>query len=156
MDVNHVNPVLEAFNNILPQLGLRSISKNGIKVKGRYIESPGVIIIIGIMGDIKGNIIYGMSTDSAKKIASTMMMGMPVENFDELSQSAISELVNMLTANVATNFSRNNIIIDISTPTLVEGEFVANSSADKVLCVEMGVDGMPIEVNISLEKNTLS
>ena len=35
-----------------------------------------------------------------------MMMGMPVDDFNEMAQSAISELVNMLTANVATNYSR--------------------------------------------------
>lgn len=34
MDVNHINPVLEAFNNILPQLGLNNIQKKGIGVKG--------------------------------------------------------------------------------------------------------------------------
>ena len=155
MDVNHINPVLEAFNNILPQLGINDIQKKGISVKGKYIKSIGVVIIIGIIGDVKGNIIYGMSVGTAKKIASIMMMGMPVETFDEMPQSAISELVNMLTANVAMNFLNDNINIDISTPTLIEGEFTASSNADKVLCVEMSVDGMIIEVNISLEKNRI-
>lgn len=149
MDVNHINPVLESFNVILPQLGLNDIKKNGISVKGKYIKSKGVVIIIGIIGDVKGNIIYGMSVGTAKKIASIMMMGAPVDNFDELPQSAISELVNMLTANVAMNFSKDNINIDISTPTLIEGDFTASSNADKVLCVEMSVDEMIIEVNIS-------
>ncbi|WP_298836791.1 chemotaxis protein CheX [Clostridium sp.] len=155
MDVNYINPVLESFNIILPQLGLNDIKKNGISVKGKYIKSKGVVIIIGIIGDVKGNIIYGMSVDTAKKIASIMMMGTPVDIFDELPQSAISELVNMLTANVVMNFSKDNINIDISTPTLIEGDFTASSNADKVLCVEMSVDGMIIEVNISLEKNTI-
>jgi len=155
MDVNHINPVLEAFNNIMPQLGINEIKKNGVSVKGKYIKSIGVVIIIGLIGDVKGNIIYGMSVDTAKKIASIMMMGMPVEKFDELPQSAISELVNMLTANIAMNFSNDNINVDISTPTLIEGDFTASSNADKVLCVEMGVDGMVIEVNISLEKSVV-
>ena len=155
MDVNHINPVLESFNVILPQIGLNDIQKKGISVKGKYIKSKGVVIIIGIIGDVKGNIIYGMSVDTAKKIASIMMMGTPVDIFDELPQSAISELVNMLTANVVMNFSKDNINIDISTPTLIEGDFTASSNADKVLCVEMSVDGMIIEVNISLEKNTI-
>lgn len=155
MDVNHINPFLESFNNVLPQLGLTDVRKIGVSVKGRFIESPGVIVIIGLIGDIKGNIIYGMSLEGAKKIASTMMMGMPVENFDELAQSAISELVNMLTANVATNFSKDNIMIDISTPTLVQGNFTANASSDRVLSVQMGVGDIVIDINISLEKNTI-
>lgn len=150
MDVKHINPVIESFENIMPQLGLIRVSKDGVSLKGNLIESPGVIIIIGLIGDVKGNIIYGMCMDDAKKIASTMMMGMPVEDFNEMAQSAISELVNMLTANVATNFSRDNINVDISTPTLIQGKFTANASTDKVICVTMNVDGIKIDANISL------
>ncbi|WP_315069032.1 chemotaxis protein CheX [uncultured Clostridium sp.] len=155
MDVNYINPILNAFTNVIPQLGLSNVEKKGMSLKGRFIESPGVVIILGIIGDIKGNIIYGLSIEDAKKIASTMMMGMPVNEFDELAQSAISELTNMLTANVATNFSQDNIMINISTPTLVHGKFTANASSDKVICVTMGVGDMNIEVNISMEKNTI-
>ncbi|HCW53615.1 MAG TPA: chemotaxis protein CheX [Clostridium sp.] len=150
MDVKHINPVIESFENIMPQLGLSNVSKGGVSLKGNFIESPGVVIIIGLIGDVKGNIIYGMSMDDAKKIASTMMMGMPVDEFNEMAQSAISELVNMLTANVATNFSRENINVDISTPTLIQGKFTANASTDKVVCVTMNVNDIKIDANISL------
>ena len=150
MDVRHINPVIESVGNIMPQLGFAEVSKKGVTLKDRNIQSPGVDIIIGLIGDVKGNIIYGLSIDNAKKIASQMMMGMPVDDFNEMAQSAISELVNMLTANVATNFSRDNITVDISTPTLIQGEFTANASTDKVVCVEMDVDGINIQINISL------
>lgn len=150
MDVKHINPVIESFVNIMPQLGLSDVTKEGVSLKGNFIESPGVVIIIGLIGDVKGNIIYGISMEDAKKIASTMMMGMPVDEFNEMAQSAISELVNMLTANVATNFSRDNITVDISTPTLIQGTFTANASTDKVICVTMNVNGLKIDANISL------
>ena len=155
MDVNYINPILSSFANIMPQLGIADVRKKGMSLKGRFIESPGVMIIVGIIGDIRGNVIYGLSLNDAKKIASTMMMGMPVDNFDELAQSAISELSNMLTANVAINYSEQDINVNISTPTLIHGEFVANASIDKVLCIQMGANGTTIDVNISLEKNTL-
>ncbi|MDD6796003.1 MAG: chemotaxis protein CheX [Clostridiaceae bacterium] len=151
MDVNHLNPILKAFKNVMPQLGLGDVEKKGVTVKGRYIESPGVCIIVGIVGDLKGNIIYDMTEESAKKIASVMMMGMPVDEFNELAQSAISELTNMLTANAATCFSEQGITVDISTPTLMYGEFTANASADKVLCIQLGVGDAIIDVNISFE-----
>nr|WP_207718119.1 chemotaxis protein CheX [Clostridium saccharobutylicum] len=139
----------------MPQLGLNDIKENDVKLKERLINSPGVVIIIGLMGDIKGNIIYGINEIDAKKIASVMMMGMPVEEFNELAQSAISELINMLTANVATNFSQQNVSVNISTPTLIYGKFTANASSDKVICIPMNINEATIEVNISLEKNTI-
>ena len=151
MDVNHINSVLKSFTNVLPQLGMVNIDKKGVSLKNRFIESQGVVITIGVFGDLKGNIIYGMEIETAKAIASKMMMGMPVDEFNELAQSAISELVNMLTANTATNFSEKGIMIDISTPTLMYGEFTANASSDQVICVTMDVDGHEIDVNISIE-----
>ena len=153
MDANHINTVLQAFTNVIPQVGLGSVSRKGVSVNNGVIASEGVIIILGIVGDIKGNIIYSMSTETAKNIASKMMMGMPVDEFNELAQSAISELTNMLTANVATNFSQQGININISTPALIHGNFNANASTEKVLCITMDIEGMDLDVNISLEKN---
>lgn len=150
MEVKYINPFLNSFGNIIPQLGLNNIEKKGIKIKSKHIESPGVAIIVGLVGDIKGNIIYGMNEENAKKIASIMMMGMPVDEFDELAQSAISELSNMLTANAATNFSHEGINVDISTPTLIKGNFVANVTTENVISVMLSLDGMEVEVNISL------
>ena len=155
MDVNHINPIIESFMTVMPQIGMQNVKRLGISVKDRAIESPGVVIIVGLVGDIKGNIIYGMSNDDAKKIASDMMMGKEVAEFDELAQSAVSELTNMLTATVATNYFEQGINVNISTPTLIYGEFIANASIDKVLCIQMQVNEAIVEVNVSLEKNTI-
>lgn len=155
MDVNHINPIIESFMTIMPQIGMQDVKRLGVSVKDRAIESPGVVIIVGLVGDIKGNIIYGMSNDDAKKIASDMMMGKEVTEFDELAQSAVSELTNMLTATVATNYFEQGISVNISTPTLIYGEFIANASIDKVLCIQMQVNEAIVEVNVSLEKNTI-
>ncbi|MGE5627965.1 MAG: chemotaxis protein CheX [Solirubrobacterales bacterium] len=152
MDVKFINPFLDSVLNILPMLGISDIKKNGISIQENQIESPGVIIIVGISGDIRGNVIYGTTTDCAKGIAASMMMGMAVENFDEIAQSAISELSNMLAANAATNFSNMDITIDISPPTLIYGSFTANASTDKVLCIELLVNGLPFYVNVAIDK----
>lgn len=150
MDVKYVNPFLKSFMNVMPQLGLTDIKRGKVTVKSNSINSSGVMIIIGIVGDIKGNVMYSTTIDSAKKIASTMMMGMEVTELDEMAQSAVSELTNMLTANAATNFADEDVNIDISTPALMYGEFTASASYGKVLCIEMFVNDMPFEINISL------
>jgi chemotaxis protein CheX len=152
MDVKYINPFLDSFINIMPQLGINNVKRGNLSVKGRSIQSPGVIIILGIIGDVRGNVIYATSQECAMKIASTMMMGMPVVELDEMAQSAISELTNMLTANAAMSFSNEGINIDISTPTLMYGEFTATASSEKVICIEMLIEDMPFQVNIAIEK----
>lgn len=151
MDVKFINPFLGSFLSIIPQFGITDIKKNKISVRGKEIISPGVMIILGIIGDVRGNVIYATTNEAAKMIASAMMMGAPVPVLDELAQSAISELTNMLTATAATNFYSQGININISTPTLMYGEFTANTNSDKTICIEMLVNNMPFEINISFE-----
>ncbi|SEW14498.1 chemotaxis protein CheX [[Clostridium] fimetarium] len=152
MDVNHVNPFMESFLNVMPQLGFSKVEKGHLSVKGKDLLSSGVIIIVGIVGAIKGNIVYSIDIENAKKIASTMMMGMPVIELDDIAKSALSELTNMLTANAATRFSVLGIPIDISTPTLLHGNDISlKMSSNQVLCIELLADNIPIEVNIAFD-----
>lgn len=151
MDVKYVNPFISAFINVMPQLGINDLKKGNLSVKEKYVKSPGVLINVGIVGDFKGNIIYGTSIECAKKIASAMMMGMEIKEFDAMAQSALSELSNMLTANASTTFSKNSIMIDISTPTMIYGDSTAATNADKVICVEMRVCNLPFEINVAID-----
>ena len=152
MDVKYINPFLSSVFNIIPQFGIANIKKNKISVRGRQLHSSGVMIILGIIGDVRGNVIYSTSVECAKMIASAMMMGAPVNELDELAQSAISELTNMLTATAATGFYSEGININISTPTLMYGEFTANTNSDKTICIEMLINELPFDINISFEK----
>lgn len=153
MDVNLINPFINSFLNVMPLLGFKEVKKQGISVKGQNIKSLGVMMILGIVGDIKGNIIYSLKVESAKQIASIMMMGHPVTELDDMAQSALSELSNMLTANASTNFAENGTNINISTPTLMHGnEFEAKMNTDQVLCIVILVDNIPIEINIAFNK----
>ena len=152
MDVKHVNPFIDAFASVMPMLGFSKVEKGGLKINSRNITGNGVIVILGIVGEIRGNVVYIIDLESAKKVASTMMMGMPVTELDQMSISALSELTNMLTANAATCFSTMGITIDISTPTLLVGDNVdVKMSSEQVLCVELLADGIPVEVNIAFE-----
>ena len=150
MDAKKINVILGAFSNVMPKLGLNNINRKDLKLVGKNISSKGVVIIIGFIGDVKGNLIYNLSINNAKKIASLMMMGMEVVDFNEIAQSAISELTNMITANAATNFANENINVDISTPTLIVGDFQATACNDKVISVLLDADGIEIEVNIAI------
>jgi len=152
VDVKYINPFIESFATVMPQLGFTSVQKGNLSVKGRELAGSGVIIIVGIVGSIKGNVVYYLKMEEAMKIASTMMMGMPVNEFDEMARSALSELTNMLTANAATAFSTIGIPIDISTPTLLHGENICvEMSSHQVLCIQLLADGIPIDVNIAFE-----
>ncbi|QDR78792.1 CheY-P phosphatase CheX [Sporomusa termitida] len=151
MDVKLINPFLEAITTILPQLGFKEINRRGLSVKEQLLASQGVTVMIGITRGVKGNVAYNMSADTAKKVASTIMMGMPVPEMDEMAQSALSEMVNMVTANAAINFEKQGLSVDISPPSIVVGsEYTVQVSNTKYLALSLLIDSEPIEVNVSL------
>lgn len=151
MDVNNINPFIKSFTSVMPQLGFTEIKKGKLSLKNKDLVCSGIVVVVGIVGDIKGNIVYSLDIESAKNIASTMMMGQPVEEFNEISKSALSELSNMLTANAITIFSEQGVDVDISTPTLFEGRDISiKMSSKKVICIELFADEIPIEINISI------
>ena len=152
MDAKYINPFLEAAQHIIPQLGFQAVTRGGISVKEQFVFSKGVTILIGMTNQIRGNIAYNMTEETARKIASTMMMGMPVESMDDMAQSAISEMVNMITANAAINFEKMGMLVDISPPSLILGpNFKAKVSNSKFLVMEIKVNDELVELNIGLD-----
>lgn len=153
MDVKMINPFIEAIMHIMPQLGFQSVTKGGMSVREQFVESKGVTILVGLTDDARGNIAYNMTEETAMKIASTMMMGMPVTSMDEMAQSAISEMTNMITGNAATIFERMGMRVDISPPSLVVGQkFKAKVSNSKYLVIEMVIDSAVLELNVGVDK----
>ena len=153
MDAKLVNPFIDALVAVMPQMGFDVPKRTKMGVKNQTCKSLGVSIIVGFTKGLRGNVVYNMSADAAKFVASKMMMGMPVADLDEMAQSALSEMSNMLTANAATNLTGMGLEVDISTPSLSIGEnFQVKISDDNYLTVEMDLAGHMVELDIAVEQ----
>lgn len=152
MDVNMINPVLEAFIGILPQIGFQKVEKKGLALEDCTLHYRGVLVNIGVLGPLQGAILIGMDMDSAKQFASKMMMGMEVTELDNLAQSAISEMANMVCANACTNFVKTGINdLDISPPTLLIGnDGQVRLAVQNIIVVDFLVDGISMKVYVGL------
>jgi chemotaxis protein CheX len=151
MNKDRLSAFSNAVLNIMPQLGIEGVEQKETRECGKNIETSGIVCIVGIIGDLTGNVIFSMSEDCAKAIASAMMGGMEVAEFDELTQSAISELSNMLAANSSIGLSELGLTTDISTPTMMQGIFTMSGAFDVSTCIEMKVGEYPFEVYVSLQ-----
>ena len=156
MDAKLVNPFIDAFIfiTVMPQIGFPTPKRTKVFLSDKNTVSKGVIVMVGFTKQIRGNVVYNMFEDTAKFIASTMMMGMPVTEFDAMAQSAISELSNMLTANTATNLTNLELEVDISTPSLTVGKgFELKISDGQFLTIEMDCGGHKIDIAIAVDRN---
>lgn len=66
MDAKYINPFIDSFYNVLPQLGFSNVTREDVAIKNN-VESLGILINLGIVGDIRGNIVYNIQGENGKK-----------------------------------------------------------------------------------------
>lgn len=155
VSVELINPFISSAQSVL-----RDIAQISTKMGKPYLKTPEyegavITIIVGITGEMRGQVILSLDEKVACKIASAMMMGMPVPELNDMAKSAVSELANMILGNAATIFSTKGISVDITPPNLVMGSNMSFSVSDaKTVCVPLNDenDETLIELNIAMKK----
>ncbi len=152
MDARMFSPFIDTFFQVLPGVGIKKVERGRLTLKEKLSAARGVTALIGFSGGLRGNITMTMDEATAKKIASIMMMGSPVETLDEMAQSAISELANMISSNAMAIVGQNGFTMQVTPPTLITGEKISCIvSQVKSLNVEIYTEAGMIEINIGLE-----
>lgn len=85
------------------------------KVISEYEAPENVTAVIGVTGQLQGNVLYEFENTTGLAVASTMM-GEELDEHDEISMSALGELANMISGNAATKLSEQGILCDITPP----------------------------------------
>lgn len=148
LSADFVNPFLISATKILKDMCFID-TKIGKPYIRDNIDNDSVIIMLGISGELRGQVVIILNQLAACDIASRMIM-MPVSEIDELSGSAICELGNMILGNAATVFSTKGLSIDITPPSLCIGK-MAFMNASKSICVPLTYDDNKlIELNIGI------
>lgn len=153
MDVKLVNPIIEAFKDVMPQMGFPMPKRLRIYLQDRNVISDGVTLTVGFTNQMRGKVVYNMTADTARYIASTMMLGVPVNKFNDMAQSALRETSNVLTARAATNFSAKlGVEVDITTPELViDEERTIKISDGRYFVVEMEIGGHKMDIALAVD-----
>ena len=96
MNADFINPFLMSATKIMQEICQTEMKIGKPYVKTTEFENESVAVMIGITGELKGQVIMAFEFNKALDVASKMMMGMPVTALDDMSISAISELGNMI------------------------------------------------------------
>lgn len=85
------------------------------------VKTEEISVLLGIVGDLKGQIICSFHEDTAKNIVGMMMGGMEISGIDEMAWSAIQEFGNWVAGTTAVEMSKKGIIVDVTPPVLNKG-----------------------------------
>lgn len=141
IDVNYINPFLISTISIFESMAQIKLGIGKPAAGLLKFENDIFIIQVGVTGQMKGQVLLALPIENAKKVASNMMCGMPVNELDEMSRSALSELSNMIMGNTATLFSNQEIIIDITPPLSMSGSKLIMQADTQSIQVPMLLDG---------------
>ena len=143
-----VNPFLESALTFLKQELNTEVNRGQLRLEASRSTSGEVSVAIGVTGDAEGIVIYSMAERTAKAMASAMI-GEPVPMFDELAESAIAEMGNIITGRAAIGLEECGYVCKLSPPTLVSGAGVVISTLDiqrLIIPLEMPLGYLEISV----------
>jgi len=154
MDASYINPFVQGAQKVFTTICQETPALGKVFVKPHPYVAGHVSVAVDIFGAFEGEVVYSMNEQVGCFIVSRMMMGMPVDNLqDDMVKSALSELGNIISGNVATIFSGREIVVDIKPPQLrfdaVSGDFPVQSKVSKVVCVPLLFkDGHEFQVDV--------
>lgn len=100
---------------------VRRMQRKGLSKRTKLRTENNVNIIIGLVGDIRENVVFSLQEATACNIASAMMGGLSVEKFDIMPKSALCEFANMVAGNSVSLLEKDKVLGNITPPTLIMG-----------------------------------
>ena len=146
MDASYVNPFVQGAQKVFATICQETPSLGKVFIKPKPYPAGDVTVSVSIFGAFEGEVVFNMNESTGCHIVSKMMMGMPVASLqDDMSKSAVSELANIISGNVATIFSGREIVVDIKPPILRFGSSAADypmaEKVARVVCVPLQFEG---------------
>lgn len=153
MKAEYINPFIQASQSVIKSLINADVQLEKIFLKTNSFSVSDVVILIGVVGRMRGQVCFELSLETAKQIASAMMGGVEIKILDELGKSAIAEMGNVILGNASTIFSKNNIQIDITPPTVLTGDKIEISNKTKTIGIPLNVVGFgKLNINVTAEE----
>jgi chemotaxis protein CheX len=142
MNAKHVNAICRATESILSNHFGLVVTTLKPRVEQSAVPSNHVSVILGVSGQLNGQIICSIDMQTAKNIVGVMMGGMTIDELDDMGWSAIQEFGNWIAGTAATELSKEDIIIDVTPPMINEG--TSNFRSTKLFIT------VPLETKIGL------
>ncbi len=143
-----VNPFVESAYKFLRDEVHMEVTRGQLRLESSKATEGEINVALGVTGDAEGIVIYSMSEKVAKAIASALI-GDAVPVFDELAESSIAEMGNIITGQAAAGLEEHGYICKLTPPTIIAGKGVMISTVDiqrLVIPIELPVGLMEISV----------
>lgn len=112
-------------------------------------------IMIGLTGDITGEIHYLFSKETTLEMVK-IMSGMEIGGIDDFVTSAVGEIANIISGNAITGLSEQNVVCDILPPQITAGGFSASGTGNYHTlnaCIHTEIGDIDLCIQLALQKS---
>lgn len=153
MNVKFLNPFITSAHDILRMEMHETVQRGELRLENGSYRTDDATVIISLIGAVDGTVFYGMSKESAIQFAS-VLMGEKLYALDELVQSGIAELGNVITGQASMRLAEAGFESNISTPSLIIGRGASISTlAYPRLVVPLTTKIGSLTIHLSLREN---
>lgn len=149
-----INCISQAAMDVLAMISGQTFTSGKTYIHKRTEIENSVAVILGLTGQLSGQVIIRFTEDNAKKLASVMMMGIPIENMDDMALSALSELGNMILGSASTILAEAGMITDITPPVTLHGSVKIKQDYAETITVPLTSENTRITLDITLREQT--
>lgn len=155
MNVEYLNPIIKASTFVLQQACNVNATVGKPYLTQTSYDNEVFVVMLGITGKLHGQVLLVMDVPIACDLASKMMMGMPVDELNDMAKSALGELMNMTMGNAMTFFSEKEILLDITPPTMfVSSELSLSVGDSRMVCIPIMFNDVKIELNVAIKEKS--
>lgn len=129
MDVKLLNPFIQAAVEVLKAEAGTEVSRGEITLQKSSLTSDDITVLINLIGDVYGVVMYGMPMSTGLNMVSKIM-GQEFKALNPLAQSGVAELGNVISGRATIRFSEAGYRSNISTPTVLIGSGIQISTLD--------------------------
>lgn len=153
MRVQLVNCYVRAAADVIAQETGSPVKRGGVRLERDAFTSEEVTAIVGVNGAMGGSFYLSMSEATALNLVSSMM-GQPMTEFDELAQSGIAELANVVAGAASVGLADLGYTTNITPPLLLLGANAKISSVEiQRLVVPLTTNHGAVHVHVALREN---
>lgn len=152
MRVEYINPFVESSVSVMREILGIEVKREQISLKSKAVPILDIAVIIGLVGQVEGRVLFDMKLDTALKIISKMNEE-EITQFDDLAKATITELGNMITGRAVTKLSEMGYRFDVTPPAIFAGKNMEISDVEiEALIVPVETSLGRIEINVALRE----
>jgi chemotaxis protein CheX len=152
MRVEYINPFVESSVSVMKEILGIDVKREQISLKSKAVPILDIAVIVGLVGQVEGRVLFDMKMETALKIISKMNDEVITE-FNELAKATITELGNMITGRAVTKLSEMGYRFDVTPPAIFSGKEMEISDVDiEALIVPIETSLGRVEINVALRE----